>query len=62
MIQEVFVDGEKTLLVDTEEDFDRAFGMGLPIQPTTMELARKMGAPDQEEGLDSAEAEDLKTL
>ena len=62
MIQEVLVGGEKSLLVQTEEEFQEAFGRRgtITILPATMELARKMGCPEQEEGHEPAEAEDIK--
>ena len=62
MIQEALVDGEQVLLVHTEEEFQEAFGREetITILPATMELARKMGCPEQEEGHDPAEAEDIK--
>ena len=62
MIEEVLVGGEEALLVHTEAEFQEAFGRGgtITILPATMELARKMGCPEQEEGHDPAEAEDIK--
>ena len=60
MIREVLVGGEEALLVHTEEEFQEAFGRGRTLLPATMELAREMGCPEQEEGHDSAEAEDIK--
>ena len=60
MIQEALVGGEQVLLVHTEEEFQEAFGRGQTILPATMELARKMGCPEQEEGHESAEAADIK--
>ncbi len=66
MIQEILVGGEKALLVHTEEDFQEAFGREdeetITILPATMELARKMGCPEQEEGHEPAEADDIKDL
>ena len=66
MIQEVLVGGEKALLVHTEEDFQEAFGREdeetITILPATMELARKMGCPEQEEGHEPAEVDDIKDL
>ena len=58
-IQEVQVGGEQALLVHTEEEFQEAFGSGKTILPATMELARKMGCRDLEEGHQPAEAADL---
>ena len=60
MIEEILVGGEKTLLVHTEEEFQEAFGRGRTLLPATMELAREMGCPEQEEGPEPAEAEDIK--
>ena len=60
MIREVLVGGEKALLVHTEEEFQEAFGRGKTLLPATLELAREMGCPEQEEGHDSAEAADIK--
>ena len=60
MIEEALVGGEEALLVHTEEEFQEAFGREQTILPATMELARKMGCPEQEEGHDPAEAEDIK--
>ena len=66
MIEEIMLDGEDALLVHTEEEFQEAFGRSrsgpITIVPATIELARKMGCPEQEEGHDSAEAEDIKEL
>ena len=66
MIQETRRAGEEALLVHTEEEFQEAFGRSrsgpITIVPATMELARKMGCPEQEEGHDSAEADDIKDL
>lgn len=55
-MQEILVDGQRTLLVSTQEEYDEAFATGLPIQPTA-ELAKQLAAPDVEEGHDSAETE-----
>ena len=62
MIQEVLVNGEKALLVHTEEEFQEAFGRGeeVTILPATPELARKLGCPEQEEGHQPAEAADTR--
>lgn len=60
MIEEVLVGEENALLVYTEEEFQEAFGRGDTLLPATMELARKMGCPEQEEGHDPAEAEDIR--
>ena len=62
MIQEVLVNGEKALLVHTEEEFQEAFGREeeLTILPATTELARKMGCPNHEEGHKPAEAQDVR--
>ena len=50
----------------TEEEFQEAFGREdeetITILPATMELARKMGCPEQEEGHEPAEADDIKDL
>ena len=55
-MKEIIVDGKRTLLVSTEEEYNEAFATGLPIQPTA-ELAKRLGAPDIETEHDSAETE-----
>ena len=60
MIREVLVGEEEALLVHSEEEFQEAFGRGKTILPATLELARKMGCPEQEEGRDPAEAADIQ--
>ena len=60
MIEEVLVSGEEALLVHTEEEFEEAFGRGKTLLPTTVDLARKMGCPAQEEGHEPAEAADIR--
>ena len=60
MIEEVLVGEEEALLVHSKEEFQEAFSRGRTILPATMELARKMGCPEQEEGHEPAEAEDIK--
>ena len=55
-MKEILVDGQRTLLVATEEEYNQAFATGLPIQPTA-ELAARLGAPDIETDHDSAETQ-----
>ena len=55
-MREILVDGQRTLLVSTQEEYDEAFATGLPIQPTP-ELAKQLKAPDIEEDHGSAETE-----
>ena len=67
MIEEILLDGEDALLVHTEEEFQEAANRiwnrpAGTIVPATMELARKMGCPEQEEGHEPAEADDIKDL
>ena len=66
MIEETVVNGEKALLVHTEEEFheacgrefDNDFGSGTTILPATLELARQMGCPEEQEH-EPPEAQDL---
>lgn len=55
-MREILVDGQRTLLVSTQEEYDEAFATGLPIQPTA-ELAKQLATPYVEEAPDSAETE-----